>query len=666
MASQPPADDPEPEPRAARPGRPFGPDSLLLVGQLKVGKSTLFERLAEGRQHRVRAAPDGLELRWARLAAGRFSTLVDAPGCYSLLDRSEDALAVRDLLVRRRVGGVVWVLDAKSPRRGLALAVELAALRVPVVVALNMVDEAATRGVTVNADALEALLGAPVVPVVASEGAGLGALVKRLGQARPLDLGTWAPVALAGRLEGLADLLAGHPFSAHGLAFLLLAGAGRARDVLEDHAEAGLCDRVEEVLAEAARAPGPSVEDTVAEAGWALAERLCARAVTSRPARPSALGARLAAWTRRPWTGLPLALLALAGMYLVVGWLGAGILVDLLDGRFFQGFLVPELTRLVAPLPWEPVRELLVGPFGLVTVGLALSLGIVLPVLATFFFAFGLLEDSGYAARLSLMLDRPLRKVGLNGKAVLPLIMGFSCVTMAVLATRVLERPKQRLVAVLLLTLAFPCAPLLGVMVVMLARLSVAAGLLLVGLLLVQFVLVGWAANRLLPGAHPDLILELPPLRRPRLRPLLAQTGRRVVWFLREAIPFFMLGAAGLWALDQLGLVRLLQRALEPVLVGVLGLPPTSAEVFLMTLIRREAGAGMLVQQHEAGLYDGNQALVTLLVMTLMVPCINTVLVLYKDRGVRAASAILGFVMVYALGIGALVARGLHALGVNL
>ncbi|HOX44848.1 MAG TPA: FeoB small GTPase domain-containing protein [Myxococcota bacterium] len=640
---------------------------MLLLGQLKVGKSTLFEGLGAGRDQRRVYPPTGVEVRHRRLDAGRYDTLLDVPGCYSLLDRGEDAMVVRDLLARRRVGAAIWVLDAKNPRRGLGMVGELFACRVPLVVALNMTDEAAFRGVEFRPQSLEAALGVPVVPVVASEGSGLAALRRRLPEARPLAEGVVSPEApLAGLLSGLEGLLAGHPFSAPALAFLLLHGAQGARDVLEDHAEAELCARVEAALRSAAGALGRPAELWTQEASLAAAERIAAAAFTLRPSNRGAWARRLAAWTRRPGTGLPIAVLVLACMYAFVGWFGAGVLVDLLEGRLFGDLVLPALQGWTARIPWESVRELLVGPFGLVSVGLVLPLGLVLPVLATFFFAFGLLEDSGYVARMSLLFDRGLRKVGLNGKAVLPLVMGFSCVTMAVLATRILETRRQRLLAALLLTLAFPCAPLLGVMLVVLGRLPALAGVLLVALLVLQFGLVGWAAHRLLPGGRQDLVLELPPLRLPRLRSLLALTGRRVAWFLREAIPYFLLGTLAMWALDQLGLLDGLHRALEPILAWGLGLPPESADVLLMTIIRREAGAGLLVQQMSAGLYTGAQALVCLLVMTLMVPCVNTLLVLYKERGARAATAIVAFVMVYALLVGALVSHGLRLAGVSL
>jgi ferrous iron transport protein B len=316
-------------------------------------------------------------------------------------------------------------------------------------------------------------------------------------------------------------------------------------------------------------------------------------------------------------------------------------------------------------IPWQWLRDLLIGPFGLLTVGLVLSLAIVLPVLATFFFAFALMEDSGYLPRLSLLTDRVLRKLGLNGKGVLPLVMGLSCVTMAVLSARVLDSPKQRIIATLLLVLTVPCAPLLAVMMVLLARLSIWATVVFFGLLLVQFFIVGALANLLIPGKRPDFVLELPPMRVPRLKATFQKTGHQIVWFLKEAIPYFLLGTFVLFLLDQFGILDALREGLQPVSVKLLGLREESADVFFMTVVRREAGAALLAQQTAAGMYDGVQVVVTLMVMTLMIPCINSVLVMYKERGFLVSSAILLTVIAYSLLAGGLIHFVFRWLGVQ-
>ncbi len=180
---------------------------------------------------------------------------------------------------------------------------------------------------------------------------------------------------------------------------------------------------------------------------------------------------RLGLWSQQLSTGIPLALVILFAMYLFVGSFGAIYLVDLLNNRIFAGILTPFFERIVEPIPSAFVREALVDPeFGVLTTGLFLAFGIVMPVMLCFYLFFGILEESGYLPRFSVLLHRLMKRIGLNGKGVIPLVMGFSCVTMALLTTRMLDSRKERLIASLILTLALPCAPLIAVMLIILAR----------------------------------------------------------------------------------------------------------------------------------------------------------------------------------------------------
>jgi len=627
---------------------PFGTDALLLVGNLKVGKSTLFDGWIGRRRTHLVYPGTGVELGVGRMPGERGLQVVDAPGFYALHERSEDAFVVRDLLLRRRVGRVLLVLDAKTLRRGLVLTQEIAELGIPVVVALNMVDEARQRGLYIDTQTLSRELGVPVVETVATERRGVAALRRALSAAAPLKLGIAWPESLAPARERLLTTLADGPLPPAAAAYLLLAGVpGEQLEV----------------------AHRPSVEAAQAvdltEALGRRAEQLVSRTVRAQPAASGSGWDRLAAWTRQPLTGIPIALAVLVAVYLFVGQLGAGLLVDLIEGGLFGNLVLPVVEGWVARIPWAWTREMLVGDFGLLSVGLTLPLGVVLPVLATFFFALALLVDSGYLPRLSLLLDGLMRRIGLNGRGVLPLVMGFSCVAMALLTARILDTRKQRIIVSLLLVLAVPCAPLLAVMMVVLERISIGATVLVLGLLAAQVYVVGWLADRLLPGQRPDLVIELPPLRPPKLSNALVKSGHKVVWFLREAIPYFMLGTFLLFVLEQLGLTEVLRAGFRPVSEVLLGLPASSADVFLMTVIRREVGAAVLAQQMADGAFDGVQSVVTLVVMTLMVPCINTVLVLFKERGTAVACAVLAFTSGWALLLGALLNAGCRALGVT-
>jgi ferrous iron transport protein B len=284
--------------------------------------------------------------------------------------------------------------------------------------------------------------------------------------------------------------------------------------------------------------------------------------------------------------------------------------------------------------------------------GLTYAIAIVLPVVATFFLVFGFLEDSGYIPRLAIFSDRLFRSMGLNGKAVLPMILGLGCDTMATMTTRILGTPKERLIAITLLALGVPCSAQLATIMGILGGISVWALLLLFAVVLSQLVVVGFLAAQVLPGDRSDFILELPPIRLPRIGNLVRKTALRVRWYLGEAVPLFLIGTALLFVLDRMGGLEVLSRAARPLVTGALGLPADAAAIFVMGFLRRDYGAAGLFKLAQSGALSGVQCVVALTVMTLFVPCVANLLMIIRERGVRAGLAILAAVTVIALGTG--------------
>jgi ferrous iron transport protein B len=356
---------------------------------------------------------------------------------------------------------------------------------------------------------------------------------------------------------------------------------------------------------------------------------------------------------REPLTGLPILGLVLYLTYLFVGVFGAQTLVGLLEDGLFGRYLNPAAAALAGYIPLPFARDLLVGEYGLVTMGLTYAIAIVLPVVATFFLVFGFLEDSGYIPRLAIFSDRLFRSMGLNGKAVLPMVLGLGCDTMATMTTRILGTPKERLIAITLLALGVPCSAQLATIMGILGGISVWALLTLFGVVLMQMVLVGFLASRALAGDRSDFIMELPPIRLPRLRNLLTKTQLRVRWYLGEAVPLFLFGTALLFLLDRIGALAMLSAAARPLVTGTLGLPPEAAQIFVMGFLRRDYGAAGLFSLASQGSLSGVQAVVALTVMTLFVPCVANLLMIIRERGTKVGLAILVFVTVIAVGTGA-------------
>jgi ferrous iron transport protein B len=251
--------------------------------------------------------------------------------------------------------------------------------------------------------------------------------------------------------------------------------------------------------------------------------------------------------------------------------------------------------------------------------------------------------------------------MGLNGKAVLPMVLGLGCDTMATLTTRVLETPRERLLVILLLALGVPCSAQLSVTLALLQPLSPLALVLWAGVVVVVIFAVGRLAARLLPGRAGDFVLELPPLRWPRPGNVLRKTLARVEWYLREAVPLFALGTLLLFAADRLSLLGAVERAAEPLLTDGLGLPRETAEAFVVGFLRRDFGAAGLYRLNDAGALSPEQVLVAVVTMTLFIPCVANFFMIVRERGLRTALAVAGFVFPFAFAVGAALNAFLHA-----
>ncbi|MDI6758035.1 MAG: nucleoside recognition domain-containing protein, partial [Endomicrobiia bacterium] len=344
-------------------------------------------------------------------------------------------------------------------------------------------------------------------------------------------------------------------------------------------------------------------------------------------------------------------------MYLFVGVFAAGTLVDLFEEKIFGGVINPFFKQIfnAAGIPEGGfARDIFVGEYGLITMALTYAVAIVFPIVGAFFIFFGALEDSGYLPRLAALLDKFFKKIGLNGKAVLPMVLGLGCDTMATLTTRILEKPRERIIATLLLALAIPCSAQLGVILGILGSSGPDVFLIWLGTIVSVFAAVGYLVSRLLPGASSCFIMEIPPLRMPYVGNILMKVKQRVLWYLMEAVPLFIAGTLALFLLDRIGALDLIVTAMSPAVKGVLGLPVKTAEAFLVGFFRRDYGAAGLYEISRQGLLDKRQTAVSLVTITLFVPCLAQFLVMIKERGKKVAAAIFAFVMVFSFTVGGL------------
>ncbi len=634
--------------------------SVALVGNPNVGKSVLFHRLT-GAYVNVANYP-GTTVEVAR-ATARFDPevdLIDTPGVLALPARSDDERATMQALFDEPLRALAQVGDAKNLRRTLTLTALIADLGVPLALALNMADEAKARGVEIDTSELAAILGCPVMPTIATGGEGVAAFARELGEARvPQALLHYDPATEAGIVR-LAELIAEHAphprLAARGLAILYLGEDSVAETWL--HAKAG--DQVGLLMAARADARAAGLTPAAlaherSEAAVLIAVRVTRRRADAAPQ----LAQKIGRWVLHPLWAWPILLGVLFAVYEFVGVFGAGTLVGLLEENLFGAYLNPAVTGFVQKnihIGW--LSDLIVGEYGLWTMGMTYALALILPIVTTFFIAFGMLEDSGYFARLSVLANRVFKLFGLNGRAVLPMVLGLGCVTMATLTTRILSSPRERLITIFLMALAIPCSAQLGVVLGLLGAISFSATLIWLAAMMAVLILAGWLAARLIPGRRIPLVTEMPPMRLPLASNVAKKTVGRLKWYLVEVIPLFLLGAFLMFLLDRIGILPAIIRAGEPLVSGWLGLPPQASAAFVMGFLRRDFGAtGLFALSAEL---TPIQAVVGMVTITLFVPCIASLLMIVKEQGVKIAAAMLAFIIPFAFLVGGLLNQLLH------
>lgn len=628
---------------------------VILIGNPNVGKSALFGLLT-GKYVTVSNYPGTtVEVTYGNAVLNKVRTLVvDTPGVNSLLPMSEDERVTRDILLADKPGVIVQVADTKNLRRGLLITLQLAEMELPFILDLNMDDEAKSRGIVIDHERLSDILGIEVARTVAIRRSGIDRLIKGLASPRPASIMIRYDQGIELGIQEILPLLPDSPIAKKSLALMLLAGDESLKQWLHAHLADHVVNQIEQIRQTVQARYHNSLGFLINQQRVKTADDILRRVMTrSEAGKASAISHLLGSWSMHPVYGFPVLLAVLFLVYQFVGVLGAGTAVDFLEETVFGAYLNPWITRLIdLVMPIPLVKELLVGNYGLITMAMTYAIAIVLPIVGFFFFAFGLLEDSGYLPRLAVMVNKVFKLLGLNGKAVLPMILGLGCDTMATLTTRILETKKERLLVTFLLALGVPCSAQLGVVLGMVSGLSLFATTLWIGTMIGILFLVGYLASRLLPGEPSDFVLELPPIRMPQMTNILVKTLARVEWYLKEAVPLFILGTFILFTASKLGLLDLVQRIADPVVVGFLGLPSKAAEALVIGFLRRDYGAAGLFMLSKDGLLDPIQTVVSLVVVTLFVPCIANFFMMAKEQGMKAALAMVAFIFPFAILMG--------------
>lgn len=639
---------------------------IALVGNPNVGKSVMFGRLT-GRYVTVSNFP-GTTVDVSRgsardeLLAGR--GIVDTPGVISIPSRSEDEAVTTRVLLTEPLAAILQVGDAKNLRRTLLLTTQLAELGKPFVLALNMLDEARAAGIEIDSQKLSVLLGAAVQPTVATRNEGVEEIPALLAAARPSGLKIDYPQEIERAAADCAKHLPETTLSPRGLALLWLSGDSSTEVWTSEHAEVEDLTLLRALRDKLQVGFDRPISTVLQDARLAWIDSAATQFESETPTRGSRLLELLTKGTTHPVFGLPILAAVLYAMYWFVGVFGAGILVGLIEEDLFGGIINPwVIDNVQALLGVNVVSDFLVGDYGLWTMGMTYALALVLPIVTTFFIAFSLLEDSGYLSRMAVVSNRMFTMMGLNGKAVLPMVLGLGCVTMATLTTRILDSKRERALAILLLALAIPCSAQLGVILGMLGAVSLTAGLIWGSVVLLVLFAVGAVAAKLMPGERSTLMIEMPPLRVPAFSNVMTKTLTRLEWYLREVIPLFLLGTAVLFLLQITGGLALLIDWLEPLTVGWLGLPAAASAAFVLGFLRRDFGATGLFVMHAEGMLNAQQVVVAMVTITLFIPCVASVMMIVRERGAKIATATVLFVFPLAFFVGGVLYRVLSFVG---
>lgn len=640
--------------------------SIILVGNPNVGKSVLFNALT-GSYTAVSNYPGtSVEvLSGNATIQGEPFEVVDTPGMYSLMPITEEERVARDILFKKKADVVVHVIDARNIERMLPMTLQLIESGLPVILAVNIIDEAERIGMKIDISKLQEKLGIPVVGSAFARKRGLEDLLAAIssydGSKRP-EVFHYA-IDVERDIDRVALKLSGdYIVSPRTVALLLLQKDEEISSRVEE-TEAQNFHNVDKEARAVIFERRTDLHLTISMERKRVCKGILEEIVSQKENRRGSFAAKLSNFTMNPWTGIPLLILVLyLVLYEFVGGFGAGTLVDLIEGDVFEGWLIPWVEQVGhSYLPWYWLQELVIGEYGLVTLGVRYAVAIILPIVATFFLAFSMIEDSGYFPRLALLVDRAFKRFGMSGRAVIPIVLGLGCDTMAVMVTRTLETVRERIIATVLLTLTIPCSAQLGVIM---GLLSEVPGALMIWTACIAslFVVVGVLADKMMPGGEAVFYMELPPLRLPQFRNVMAKTFSRMHWYFLEIFPLFMIASVILWAGKMTGALKGLIALLEPVM-QLLGLPINTAAVFVLGFFRRDFGAAGLYDMQSSGLLSATQLTVAAVTLTLFVPCIAQFLMMKKERGWKMSLIIFVFVTVVAFFIGAVLNQLLLATG---
>ena len=588
----------------------------MFVGNPNVGKSVFF-----GAFTGVYVEVSNFAGTTVETASGKWrgKAVTDTPGIYGISDFNDEESVARDVILSGDI--IINVVDALHLKRDLFLTRQLIDMGKRVIVCLNMMDEVRRLKIKIDAELLSERLGVPVIPASALRGEGIEELQNAVEDA---CVGNIMPIIL------------------------------KHKNIAESYADVVLLLEGDEATLKKYRRTDLGMREEIYSLRRKLADKI-ADEVTAKSAKNFDLSEKIGRLLLRPAFGFPFLIICLILIFWFVGYIAAQVVADFTRGVIMEGIYRPFIVNLISKFIPNGTffSELFIGEFGILTMTPICVIGLLTPLVAAFYLMLSLLEDSGCIPRIAVLLDRSLSKIGLNGRAIIPLILGFGCVTAATVSTRLLSTRREKMIATALLGITIPCSAQIGIIVGALAPLGAFVCLIYAMTIGAVFIITGTVLNRILPGDSSVLLIELPRMRIPSPKNVLKKTLSKTEGFISEAAGVFIVGSAVLSVLKYSGLLGRIITAAEPLISGILKLPREAAYAFIMGILRRDFGVAGLT----GIVMTPKQTLTAMTTLTLFVPCIASVLVMFKERSKAEAAAIWISGFIIALTVGGIMAH---------